>query len=47
MIATFGTNEAALVTDWRDIIDRVELLIGGRVIDTQDSEFSETLALIY
>ena len=39
------TNEAALVTDWRDIIDRVELLIGGRVIDTQDSEFSETLAI--
>lgn len=30
--------------DWRDIIDRVELYIGGQLIDTQTSEFSEFLA---
>ena len=38
-------GECAMVTDWRGIIDKVELRIGGRVIDTQDSEFSETLAI--
>jgi len=30
--------------DWTTVIDRVELLIGGQVIDTQDSFYSEMLA---
>lgn len=31
--------------DWKDAISRVELLIGGQVIDTQTSEFSENIAV--
>jgi hypothetical protein len=30
--------------DWRDIVSHVELYIGGQLIDTQTSEFSEFLA---
>lgn len=32
-------------TDWRDYIDKVELLIGGQIIDTQDSVFTEDIAV--
>ena len=32
-------------TDWTQIIDKVELLIGGQVIDTQDSVFCEQIAI--
>jgi len=39
-IANRGVN----ITDWSDKISKVELLIGGQVIDEQDYEFSATLA---
>ena len=35
-----GTQADATITDWTSVIDKVELLIGGQVIDTQDSLFS-------
>ena len=33
------------VLDWRTNIDKVELLIGGQIIDTQDPEFTEVIAV--
>lgn len=33
--------------DWGSIIDRVELLIGGQVIDTQDCFFSNTVSPLF
>jgi len=39
-------NVTALdVNKWEDLIDKVELLIGGQVIDTQDSAFTEKIAI--
>ena len=31
--------------DWTKLIKKVELLIGGQVVDTQDSQFSEKIAI--
>lgn len=43
---TIDNVKKALDTDnWSGIIDKVELLIGGSVIDTQDSVFSEKIAI--
>jgi hypothetical protein len=39
------TTESKDMLYWNTIIDKVELLIGGCVIDTQDSEFSERIAI--
>ena len=35
-----GTQADATITDWTTVIDKVEVLVGGQVIDTQDSLFS-------
>lgn len=32
------------VADWTNVIDKVELLVGGQVIDTQTSDFTEKIA---
>lgn len=44
-----ASNVASGVTEqidkWSEIIDSVELLIGGQVIDKQDTEFNEELAI--
>ena len=37
-------NRASNITDWNPRISKVELLIGGQVIDEQDYEFSSKLA---
>lgn len=37
-------SNSLTVDDWKAAIDKVELLIGGQVIDTQTSEFCENLA---
>jgi len=37
-------NRAGNITDWNPRISKVELLIGGQVIDEQDYEFSSNLA---
>lgn len=37
-------NRASDITDWNPRISKVELLIGGQVIDEQDYEFSSNLA---
>src|SRR6056300_479599 len=43
---TLDDNTKALdIQDWSRIIDKVELLIGGQVIDTQDSVFTEKIAI--
>ena len=34
-------------TDWGSLIDRVDLLIGGQIIDTQDVYFSNTISPLY
>jgi hypothetical protein len=39
------TTEALDTQNWGSIIDKVELLIGGAVIDTQDSVFTENIAV--
>jgi len=36
---------AQLIEDWRTIIDCVELYIGGQLVDCQDAEFSEDIAI--
>lgn len=33
------------VSDWTQVVEQVELLIGGQVIDTQTSEFCEEIAI--
>lgn len=42
--ATNG-NKSLLINNWQDIIDYSELVIGGQVIDTQDSFFTENIAI--
>jgi len=39
------TLESKDMLDWSTIVDKVELLIGGSVIDTQDSVFTERIAI--
>ena len=38
-------NVVQPILDWGAIIDKVELLVGGQVIDTQDSVFCEQIAI--
>jgi hypothetical protein len=42
-VSTGGTSQ--LVTNWSDVIDYCELLIGGQVIDKQDVKFTEEIAI--
>ena len=42
-VSTNGTSE--LITNWSDVIDYCELLIGGQVIDKQDVSFTEEIAI--
>jgi hypothetical protein len=39
------TNQAQDTSRWDLLIDKIELLIGGSVIDTQDSIFTEKIAI--
>ena len=39
------TNQAMDTSRWDLLIDKVELLIGGSVIDSQDSNFTENIAI--
>jgi hypothetical protein len=43
-IKSDGTQADATIVDWTTVIDKVELLIGGQVIDTQDSLFTSHIA---
>ena len=45
MFFTAENGNSALNVDWSTLIDKVELLIGGQVIDTQDFTFSNDLAV--
>lgn len=44
-LTTERNNEIIPQDNWIDLIDKVELLIGGQVIDTQDSIFTEKIAI--
>ena len=44
IIAQIGT-ESQLISTWSDVIEKAELLIGNQVIDIQDSNFSEEIAV--
>lgn len=44
-IAVDNGTQAQSFTDWRSIIASVEFYIGGQLIDTQDSTFSEKVAI--
>jgi len=39
-----GTEVDSTITDWTGVIDEVQLLIGGQIIDTQDSLFTSFVA---
>lgn len=38
-------SNVVTVSDWRSVIDYIELYIGGQLIDTQSSEFCELIAI--
>ena len=38
-------TQAVDLQDWGDVIDKVELLVAGQVIDVQDYDFSENIAV--
>ena len=42
-VSLAGVNQE--VSDWTQVVDHVELLIGGQVVDTQTSEFCEEIAV--
>ena len=37
-------DQHADISDWSSVIDKVELLVGGQVVDTQDAYFTERIA---
>lgn len=45
IVADNPTTGSQLISDWRTIIKHVELYIGGQLIDRQDSEFTEGIAI--
>jgi hypothetical protein len=45
IVADDPSTGSQLITDWRTIIKHVDLYIGGQLIDSQDSEFSEGIAI--
>jgi hypothetical protein len=44
-LTAFINNAVQTIADWSTIIDKIELLIGGQVIDTQDTTFTEEIAI--
>lgn len=44
-LTAYQNNVIQTITDWSLLIDKIELLIGGQVIDTQDTVFTEQLAI--
>ena len=40
-----NNTQAVDIQDWGKIIDKVEILIGGQVIDSQDHDFTEKIAI--
>ena len=40
-----NNTQAVDLQDWGDVIDKVELLIAGQVIDVQDYDFTENIAI--
>jgi hypothetical protein len=37
-------DQHADISDWSTVIDKIELLVGGQVVDTQDAYFTERIA---
>lgn len=46
---TAGSGAPSVIqsVDWNTVVDKVELVIGGQVIDTQDVYFSNTISPLY
>jgi hypothetical protein len=44
---TFSSNPLVQSLDWAKVIQKVELVIGGQIIDTQDVFFSNTISPAY
>jgi hypothetical protein len=44
-VIDLAQGKVASIQDWRDVIDHVDLYIGGQLIDSQTSEFCELLAI--
>lgn len=44
-LVTKLNGEVQLLDDWTTVIDKAELYIGGRLVDSQDSEFCESIAI--
>lgn len=44
-ITAYQNNQVQTINDWTQLIDKIELLIGGQVVDTQDSIFTEEIAV--
>jgi len=44
-ITAIQNNRVARIHDWTQLIDKIEFLIGGSVVDTQDSVFTEQIAI--
>ncbi len=38
-------GESQLISQWSNVIDSTELMIGGQVIDTQDAKFTQEIAI--
>ena len=46
-LVTKLNGEVQLIDNWTDVIDKAELYIGGRLIDSQDSEFCEVFRKVF
>ena len=44
-ITVDDNNQSIDITDWTQVIDKIELYIGGHLIDSQDSVFTEKIAI--
>jgi hypothetical protein len=40
-----ASSNVVTVEDWRDVVDHVDLYIGGQLVDSQSSEFCELIAV--
>lgn len=44
-ITAIQNNQVQLINNWESLIEKVELLIGGQVVDEQTSQFCEEIAI--
>ena len=44
-ITALINNQVQSISNWTQVIDKIEFLVGGQVVDTQDSVFCEQIAI--